>query len=357
MKAVKGRMVVLCPVDRMLKGVPGHLLYGAPYLEEEASKQGVNLQVRYLYYTRRGYSRWMLIKLNLMLACRILMVSHDVLYNMIDPDYLFLLALLKRIGLYRKRMFAWKYTAISPTGSWLGDAMKRLFYNRFERLFLMSESHVQLSADGGLVPKSRLQFMRWGRDLDYVDGIPTKREEPFTFITTGIAYRDFETLCKAFVMVKGARLKIVTVRSWGGTAYAAYLDTVKNPDVTVIYVDNSKDRAAVVRYVFQEMKQSHVALSICQDVSFGVGYTQVLDSLACSLPIIATYNVDSPMDIDQLKVGMTVPAYDVEALARAMQQMVDDRQLFESYALQARKVMEQQYDIRSVTKEIIDVLR
>ena len=43
------KMVVLCPVDRMLQGVPGHLLYGIPYLEEEASKQGLPLQVRYLY--------------------------------------------------------------------------------------------------------------------------------------------------------------------------------------------------------------------------------------------------------------------------------------------------------------------
>lgn len=351
------KMVVLCPVDRMLQGVPGHLLYGIPYLEEEASRQGLPLQVRYLYYTRRGYSRWMLLKLNLLLACRILMIRHDVLYNMIDPDYLFLLALLRRIGLYRKRMFAWKYTAISPTGSWVGDAMKRLFYNQFERLFLMSESHVQRSADGGLVPRERLQYMRWGRDLQYVDAIPASREEPFTFITTGIAYRDFETLCQAFAKVKGARLKILTVRSWGGVDYAAYLDTVTNPDISVIYVDNSKDRAAVVRSLFQQMKQAHVALSICQDVSFGVGYTQILDSLACSLPVIATYNVDSPMDLEQLKVGLTVPAYDVEALAKAMQQMVDDKTLYESYALQARKVVEDQYDIRSVTREIIKVLR
>lgn len=351
------KMVVLCPVDRMLQGVPGHLLYGIPYLEEEASKQGLPLQVRYLYYTRRGYSRWMLLKLNLLLACRILMIRHDVLYNMIDPDYLFLLALLRRIGLYRKRMFAWKYTAISPTGSRVGDAMKRLFYNQFERLFLMSESHVQRSADGGLVPRERLQYMRWGRDLHYVDAIPASREKPFTFITTGIAYRDFETLCQAFAKVKGARLKILTVRSWGGVDYAAYLDTVHNPDISVIYVDNSKDRAAVVRSLFQQMKQAHVALSICQDVSFGVGYTQILDSLACSLPVIATYNVDSPMDLEQLKVGLTVPAYDAEALAKAMQQMVDDKTLYESYALQARKVVEDQYDIRSVTREIIKVLR
>lgn len=351
------KMVALCPVDRMLQGVPGHLLYGIPYLEEEASKQGLPLQVRYLYYTRRGYSRWMLLKLNLLLACRILIIRHDVLYNMIDPDYLFLLALLRRIGLYRKRMFAWKYTAISPTGSRVGDAMKRLFYNQFERLFLMSESHVQRSADGGLVPRERLQYMRWGRDLHYVDAISASREEPFTFITTGIAYRDFETLCQAFAKVRGARLKILTVRSWGGVDYAAYLDTVTNPDISVIYVDNSKDRAAVVRSLFKQMKQAHVALSICQDVSFGVGYTQILDSLACSLPVIATYNVDSPMDLEQLQVGLTVPAYDVEALAKAMQQMVDDKTLYESYALQARKVMEEKYDIRQVAREVIKVLR
>lgn len=348
-----GKTTILCPVDQMLAGVPGYLLYGIPYFEAIGLKLGLHLDVKVLYYRRGGYSAWTFLKTNLLLTYRILTTQHDVLYNMIDPDYLFLLSLFKKVGLYRKKMYAWKYTVIGRTDRWWVNLLKRHFYNSFERLFMLTESHVQKSRDEGLVRPDIFQYMKWGRDLAEVDRIDVQPDDPFTFISTGIAYRDFKTLYQAFAKVKGARLKIIAVKAWGTADYASYLDPITNPNVQVIYVDNSKDRKGVVRYVYEEMKKSHCALSICQDVPFGVGYTQILDSLACSLPVITTYNVDSPIDVDQQAVGVSVPAYDVDRLAAVMQRFVDDPALVASYRQHARRLIAEEYDIKQVTKNVL----
>lgn len=348
-----GKTTILCPVDQMLAGVPGYLLYGIPYFEAIGLQQGLHLDVKILYYRRGGYSVWTLFKTNLLLAYRILTTRHDILYNMIDPDYLFLLSLFKKVGLYRKKVYAWKYTVIGRTDRWWVNVLKRHFYNSFDRLFMLTESHVQKSRDEGLVRPDKFQYMKWGRDLTYVDSIDVQPDDQFTFVSTGIAYRDFETLCKAFSKVKGARLKIIAVKAWGDADYASYLDQINDANVRVVYVDNSKDRKGVVRYVYEEMKRSHCAVSICQDVPFGVGYTQILDSLACSLPVITTYNVDSPIDVDLQEVGASVPAYDVERLAAVMQRFVDDQALLASYRQHARRLIAEDYDIQQVARNVL----
>lgn len=350
------RTTILCPVDQVLEGVPGYLLYGIPYFETIGSQMGLHLDVKVLYYRRGGYSPWTLIKTNMVLAYRIITTRHDVLYNMIDPDYLFLLTLFRKVGLYRKKMYAWKYTVIGRTDRWWVNLLKRHFYNSFDRLFMLTASHVKKSRDAGLVHPDKFQYMKWGRDLAYVDGIDVPQDPPFTFITTGIAYRDFETLCQAFAKVKGARLKIIAVKAWGDYDYASYLDRISDENVQVVYVDNSKDRKGVVRYVYEEMKKSHAALSICQDVPFGVGYTQILDSLACSLPVITTYNVDSPIDVDQQEVGVSVPAYDVDRLAAVMQRLVDDQAFWSSCRQHARRLIATDYDIHQVARQVLSAM-
>ena len=84
-----------------------------------------------------------------------------------------------------------------------------------------------------------------------------------------------------------------------------------------------------------------------------MGYTQILDSLACSLPVITTYNVDSPIDVDQQAVGVSVPAYDVDRLAAVMQRFVDDPALVASYRQHARRLIAEEYDIQQVTKNVL----
>ena len=314
------KTTILCPVDEMLKGVPGYLLYGIPYFEAIGQQLGLHLEVKILYYRRGGYSVWTLVRTNLLLAFRILT------------------------------------TVISRTDRWWVNLLKRHFYNSFERLFMLTASHVEKSREAGLVQSDKCLYMKWGRDLAYVDGIDVQPEETFTFISTGIAYRDFDTLCRAFAKVKGARLKIIAVKAWGDADYATCLDQVHDPHVEVIYVDNANDRKGVVHYVYEEMKRSHVALSICQDVPFGVGYTQILDSLACSLPVITTYNADSPIDVDQEGVGVSVPAYDVDRLATAMQRLVDDQVFWQSCRHQARQLIEKDYDIRQVARQVLSAM-
>ena len=212
---------------------------------------------------------------------------------------------------------------------------------------MITESYVDDSIRAGIVRNGLLKYMRWGEDLDYVDKFKTTRDEVFTFITTGKAYRDYDTVCAAFEKVNSARLKVFTANGWGGYDYKAILDKYRNPNIEVYYTNGMSGN--VMDYLYSEMQKSHCALVICQKVKFGVGYTQVLDSMACSLPVIATFNPGNPIDIDKEGVGCTVPACDLEALAKAMQRMVDDAEWHNSCSKAARKLVEKDYNLRNMS--------
>lgn len=348
------KKIILCPIEEGLKNAPGHLYFGSNLFEEEAKKMGKEIEVKLLYYRQKKFSAYRTLILNIILAARIICTRHDVLYYGTDPVNLFLLSLMKDLGVYRKKMYAWKYTKIESDGSKIKALFKRLLYNPFTRIFMITESYVDDSIRAGIVRNGLLKYMRWGEDLDYVDKFKTTRDEVFTFITTGKAYRDYDTVCAAFEKVNSARLKVFTANGWGGYDYKAILDKYRNPNIEVYYTNGMSGN--VMDYLYSEMQKSHCALVICQKVKFGVGYTQVLDSMACSLPVIATFNPGNPIDIDKEGVGCTVPACDLEALAKAMQRMVDDAEWHNSCSKAARKLVEKDYNLRNMSRDIVEMI-
>ena len=352
--------VILCPITIDPQKEPGHKLYGSNYFEEVGRTEfGKEVRVRYVRYLQTSHSVWRNITVTIELAYKVLRVRHDVLYFRHDPAPLYLLAILHTLGLYRKPMFAWMYIPIVRSGSRLKDLAKKLVYRGFEKIFMMTGKHVHDSVAHGLVSPERVVHMPWGEDLKYVDRFKGERSKTFTFITTGKAYRDVETLCEAFGKVKGdARLKIFIARESTGIDYAAYLDKVRNPHIEVVYsqdIDPKKlGYEALLDYLFSELHKAHCAVCICQPINFGVGYTQVLDSLACSLPMIATYNVDNPIDIDGLRVGVTVQAGDVDGLAHVMNRMVGHPDLCKEMGERGRLLIEQEYNIRKTAIRVLE---
>ena len=216
MKIMQKEMIILCPIEEGLKDAPGHLIFGSNLFEKEGKEIGVDVRVKNLYYRQKNYSQFRTLWLNIMLAAKIICTKHDALYYGTDPKNIFLLALMKRLGMYRKKMYAWKYTKIESEGSKTGGLMKKLFYNPFTKIFMVTENHVADSVKAGVVRDGLLMYMKWGEDLEYVDRFKSDKDNVFTFITTGKAYRDFETVCKAFCKVCNARLKVFTENGWGG---------------------------------------------------------------------------------------------------------------------------------------------
>ena len=350
-------LTVLCPVTELPSAVPGHLLFGSGYFEEVAREDyGKDVSVRYLLYPKCRRGAMGMLLLNVVLAFRIMVRRHDVLYFRIDPDPLLLLSVLKRMGIYRKPIYAWKYTPVGRTGNRLKDWVKRLTHSGFTKIFMVTENHVGESVRHGIMRSEQLEYLRWGEDLRYVDSMRRDKDEVFTFITTGKAHRDMKTLCEAFSRVKGARLKIYTVRRWADYDYSDYLSKVDNDRIEVVYSDEirlTEGCRTVLDFLFTEIHRSSCALSICLPVNFGVGYTQVLDSMACGVPVIATQNPDNPIDLDSEDVGVTVPPADPEALAEAMSRFVGHPDLVRRKGEAARRLIESHYNIRQTAHQVL----
>ena len=354
--------IILCPITDRPEKIPGHQLFGSSYFEEVADEVCASkVKVEYLIYKQGGYGLLRTIILNISLAFRIMARRHDALYFRIDPDPLLLLSLLRFLGIYRHPIYAWKYTSVDRTGNAMKDFVKRMLHRGFTKIFMVTESHVPKTISEGILRPEQVAYVKWGEDLNYVDRFKTSKHERFTFITTGKAHRDMRTLCEAFTKAakkshEAIRLKIFTVRRWADYDYTQYLDHIGNPDIEVTYSDEiclEKDCGSVLDQLFKEMHRSHCALSVCHQVKFGVGYTQVLDSLACGIPIIATANPDNPIDIDGEQCGITVGAGDVDALAEAMTVMADDNKRRNSMGENGRRLIEREYDIRQTAGQVL----
>ena len=329
---------------------PGHQLYGVKHFNQVSNE---DIQPIIYSFEQPNFGSWVTVKLNIKFVFKALTTKHDALYYGIDPQNLVFLCLLKRLGLYRKPMFAWKYTAIKRTGSFFKDAVLKLYYNAFNKIFMITENHIPETYAAGIVKEGILEYMLWGEDLEYIDNLQNEKESEFTFISTGKAHRDYDTLVKAMAKVTNARLKLYVSPSWGG-----YKVDVRD---LMQYANNKVDffvvkKPLTYKEIYLDMLKSHCSLCICKPVNFGVGYTQVLDSLACGLPCILTWNKDNPIDVDKEGVGITIPPSDIDALAKVMQKMVDDEAGFISMSKNARNLIENKYNIVQVAEKVLSFI-
>lgn len=352
---------ILVPLNIKLKESPDHLLFAARHLEEVAKTEfGEKVVVKYLYYEQKNYGKRELIRLNLKLMWKILATKHDLLYFATDPLVLGGIAFLKNLGGYRKPMYAWKYIALYKSKNPFVAKLKKKFYDAFDCIFMVTEKHVDESVSNGMITPTRCKYVEWGEDVAYVDKItPTSSDGKLTtFISTGKAYRDFDTLCKAFDGIKNAKLKIFTVKAWGSENYQEVLSKYQHNNIEIHFVEDLQLGAYknVLDYLLAELKAADCSMVICKKVNFGVGFTAILDAMVCGCSIIATAHPDNPIDIDECGIGETVPAENVDALHTIIEDFVNDKQKIKSYRHKARKMIENRYNIKSVAKRVLEVM-
>ncbi len=348
--------IILFPVASHMKDMPGHKLFAANYLERISKGE---IKVRYLYYKQTNYSKWTSLKTAWKLMLRILRTKHDALYYGTDPTNLLFISFLKMLRIYNKPVFCWKYTPLLNDKAWTRRMLKA-YYHTFNKIFFITKKHIAPYIERGIASPSQCVYLKWGEDLDYIDRITHAPEsETYTFLSTGKAFRDFDTMIEAFKGIEHARLKIITTRSFSHCDYTPTLQKANHMEnVEVVYLDG-KDNA--YDFIYREILQSSCALVICQKVNFGVGYTSVLDAMSCGKPLICTRHKDNPIDVDACQIGLSVPPYDKQALHTAMKALVDEPHKGKCMGENGRKLAEKEYNCeavaRNVLKEIMPLLR
>ncbi|MFW6275049.1 MAG: glycosyltransferase [bacterium] len=274
----------------------------------------------------------------------------DLIYVPFIAD-VFLLALLRGLGLYKTPIFALGLDTHIPYRSSLLTKMRhkilRMIYKRgIDSLLFFNENIYRKSKEYGPLSKHDT-FFEWGADLDFFSNYLDSQTEPpaLDFIySTGGTGRDFETLIKAFNDVD-FNLKITTKRDEG------LRDAPSN-----VIIDNSvKPGLLSVGLIRKEYYNSlAVAISLKKTGHlWPVGITVIMEALAMAKPIISTVNDMYPFNLEKEKIGYYVDYYDEKGWKDAVNYLKNNPDEAREMGERGRHLCQKKYNYNKFSDAVV----
>ena len=200
-----------------------------------------------------------------------------------------------------------------------------------------------------IAPRAKIAHLGWGVDLD---SFPIHPYNPEFLLHCGIAGRDFPTLNRAVTRTR-CRVRIISAWPLEGMNWPSHVEVI----------DGGRG------FNFQEKKVSfHELLHEHYSGSAGsliithtdpekrdaFGFTNLIEAMAMSQPIILTRTGALPdeIDVEREGCGLEVPPENPAALARAMDAIMADRDQAESMGRAARKLCESRYNMTRFSQEL-----
>lgn len=262
---------------------------------------------------------------------------------------LFLLAVLRKIGFYKKRkLFAISHIALMSGRNCFERILNQLIYNSFDTIFFHSQKNLEESIDRGLIQNIHAEFLFWGDDLEYIDQHINCSQGNF-FLSTGREQRDFPLLLSVFSKTT-VPLELYTNKVNYDNNYG-YLEEMqgKYPNVKIEFVEKS---AKTTHMLAQRSAQCLciVIPLLKQEIYYCLGLTSVVEAMAMGKPIISSRNPYSPIDIEKEQVGFVVD--DEESWVKAINYMISHPEETKKMGEKARILAERKYNIRECARQL-----
>ncbi len=278
----------------------------------------------------------------------------DIIYAPFIAD-VFLLALLKSLGLYKKPIFALGLDTHLPFKSEpfkkLRQKLIRMVYKHgIDSLLFFNESIYKKSKEHGRLSKFDT-FCEWGADLDFFSNFIDRQTEPpaldFVYSTGGTG-RDFKTLIKAFDDID-FNLKITTKRDEG----------LENAPANVIIDNSVQPGLHSVGLIRKEYYNSlAVAISLKKTGHFWpVGITVIMEALAMAKPIVSTVNDMYPFDLEKERIGFYVDYNDVEGWKDRINYLINNPDEAKEMGERGRYLCEKKYNYKLFSDSVINHLK
>ena len=200
-----------------------------------------------------------------------------------------------------------------------------------------------------LAPHAKVANLAWGGDLDYFPILPYQAK---WLLSCGITYRDHRTLAKAAAQSKVPIRLICSPRPAG-------IDWPTNVDVTDAGRQINIDDKPVS---YEQLLNDYYANAAGSLIITGpdpahngaCGFTNLIEAMAMGRPVILTRTgaLATEIDVEKEQCGLHVPAEDPEALAIAMQRLLDNPAEAEAMGQAGRKLCESRYNIARYAKEL-----
>ena len=276
-------------------------------------------------------------------------------YDVIFQTYLYiqpiiLLAILRKIGLFRKRkMVAISHLALRKGDSYLKRRLLKLIYGTYDKLLFHSIKNMQESIESGMIDKNKCEALLWGEDIDYIDRNCQLIQGNY-FLSTGRECRDFTILIHAFNKCNNANLKLYTNRVNYDNDYS-YLSSEQgmHSNIEITFVEKNNETA---RYLSAKTAGClGVVIPICKkDIYYCVGLTSVIEAMAMAKPIISTRNLYSPIDIEKEGIGIFVDTE--EDWTKAIKYLSSHPEEAEAMGKRARKLAESKHNIKLCSAQL-----
>lgn len=317
------------------------LFYGLIELEEKYNVRQVS------FNSRSGL--WHKMHNNLLMLRKADAIYMTYLYE--QP--LFLYALLKKLGLIRKRkLIVVSHKQLKTGSSWWQNQIYRMVYHSIDMVFFHSQRNLDESVGSGMTIREKAQFLYWGDDLAYVDRTYHPKQGDF-FISTGRENRDFNTLLNAFAQTD-AKLELYTNRVNYENNYEdleQWQDRFNN--ISIEFTDKTNN--TTLRLAKRTAEARCVVIPLMkQQVNYCVGLTSIVEAMALGKPIITSPNPYSPVDVQKEGVGFV--ANTIEEWISAIRYLQTHPDEAVAMGRRARLLAEQHYNIKTTTQQLDNAL-
>ncbi len=283
---------------------------------------------------------------------RTIIPSDFVFMSYIYESSLILLALLKHLGICRKKIIVVSHNTLKCGHSSLERIILKIVYSAIDMFLFHSQKNLDESVEQNLIKTNQASFLYWGDDLKYIDGKFKISIDPF-YISTGRENRDFKILINAFVDSE-TPLEIYTNRINYENNYD-YLEDIKNkyPNILINYV--SKDGETAHFLTQRTAECSCVVIPLLNNhVNYCVGLTSIVEAMALGKAVISSPNPYSPINLEELGIG--IYAETIEEWKDAIKYLDKNPEKRKEMGLRARKIAEEFYNIDTTASKIDDIL-
>ena len=265
----------------------------------------------------------------------------DLIYSISGP--------LALAHLYPKKLLSWVFTEPPNLGSGL-----KLAHRAYKPYNLRSNAGFFC-----LTPKAEKyysnfapsKFIPWCVDMEIFDGKPPKKlpEKPF-FLATGKTYRDYATL------VNAAKEVAATIRIIGPSyqkpkdlpSNVKWIDTSSNPP------DQAIDYTTLREWYAQCIA---VCIPLSGDADDTCGYTNMLESMAMSKPVIMTRSGCLHIDPASRNFGILIEPKDSQGWSDAMNRILNDPNFVLECGVKGRKIAEDEFSIERFNRDILSFIK
>jgi colanic acid biosynthesis glycosyl transferase WcaI len=234
---------------------------------------------------------------------------------------------------------------------------------RLENLFLKASWNVSTVSEGFVehlasrgVPRSRVSFLPNGADTDLLRPTPPDEElldrwslhgkKTFVYIGTLAYYHGVATLIGAAALLQ-QREDIAFLLIGDGPERKAIEELAREQALRNVVLGplRSEELARCYSIAYASLatlKDLHVARKMRP--------AKIFPALSCGVPIVFSGSGETPTLLEQHGAGISVPAEDPAALARAIEELADDVPGRNAMGTAGRELAESQFDWRTIVE-------